>query len=381
MKIGFFSTDFSSQPIVDKEKSAINHRTEFVKDKTQLAFGGTFWYRGGMPATELMKHDYECVIAWRFRQLQDGTISVLDVAGNWHDDCDVIWQQRWMHRDAAEQFKRARAVGQYVISDLDDNFWKLSKTNIAHETTDAKNNPDFNRDHYRNGLAASSAITVSTPSLGKEIEHLGVPVYLCRNMIDIERWPQLDPTSDGMIGWVGGVQWRSHDLEQLRTNRIPEFLEAWGLPFYHGGDSNVPGVRKAYEIAGIDKTRVQCTVAPLVSIQEYPRLWEPVNVSLIPLEDVPFNRGKSSLKALESSACGIPYIASDHPEQRWFTEHGGMGRLARNTKPQQWLDHLTDLLDPIVRKEEGQANREHAEQFDIRDNWSQWADVFNEVVA
>ena len=85
-------------------------------------------------------------------------------------------------------------------------------------------------------------------------------------------------------------------------------------------------------------------------------------------------------KALESSAAGIPYVASDLPEQRWFTEHGGMGRLAKNHKPWQWQQHWNELLDPDVRREEGAANRKHAEQFDIKDNWTQWAEVFDQLV-
>ena len=46
-----------------------------------------------------------------------------------------------MTEEGPEQIRRARAEGQICISDLDDNFWQLSKTNVAYHTTDPKKNP------------------------------------------------------------------------------------------------------------------------------------------------------------------------------------------------------------------------------------------------
>ncbi len=374
-----WSSDWSAQPVPDPIKSALTGRQEFVKDKKQMIYGGTYYMRLAMPTMELAKHGYNSFLTWNLNVKPSGEFVCMDPQGDWHEP-DIVWLQRHMGRDMDDAIRRARACGQLVIQDLDDQFWGLPSSNIAKDTTDPVTHPEFNRDHYRKAIGASDAATVSTPSLAKELELLGIPVYLCRNMIDIERWPQLDPTTDGMISWVGGIQWRARDLEQLKPWLAP-FLEDFELPFYHGGDSQVPGVKKAWDLAGIDPKRVKCATQPLCSIQEYPKIWQPVNISLIPLEDCKFNRGKSALKQLESSACGLPYIASDLPEQRWFVEDGGMGRLAKRGKPQQWERHLEELLDPNVRRIEGNANRAHAEQFDIRDNWVQWDRVFRELGA
>ena len=330
-----------------------------------------------MPTMELKKHGYDVYLSWQLDVAPDGHLRAMDTTGEWHEP-DILWIQRHMGKGFDETIRKARSTGQQIWNDVDDDFAHLPSTNLAHETTDPLNNPDFNREHYFKVLAASTAITASTPALYREMEVLDVPVYLCRNMIDMERWPQLDPGAKGSIGWIGGVQWRAHDLTILKPF-LPDFLAVTEQSFYHGGDSNVPGVSKAWDQIGIDPNETTCITAPLCHIAEYPKMFQGLNVSLIPLEDCRFSRAKSALKALESSASGLPYIASDLPEQRWFTQHGGAGRLAKNWKPQSWLDHLEDLLDPEVRRKDGAANRAHAFEFDIAHRWTQWDDAFSDV--
>ncbi len=381
--VGAFTTDWSQEPVVDEWQSQVQGKQVFVPGQQRLSHGGTFWNRGSMPLMEMGKHDdWEVFLSWTFRTAADGSIEMLDVATNEYRRPDVVYTQRWMSEEAPEQYRRARAASQKVVCDLDDDFWKLDKTNIAYHTTDPANNPSFNRAHYWESLKECDAITVSTEALRKRVEPLGKPTYILRNAIDIEQWEPNDPGADGMIGWVGGIQWRSHDLAQLRCANINDFLRRESLPIYHGGDSQVPGVPKFYEQMGIDPTQVQCAVAPLCHIAMYPQLWKPINISLIPLENVYFNHAKSWLKQLESCAAGIPYIVSaKFPEQRLLMAEGTAGREARNDKPQQWIDHLYDLMDPDLRREEGKINRAIAEQHDIRLKWHEWADAYAEVVA
>lgn len=411
--VALFSTDFSQEPVVDEEKSQITGKQVFVPGAKRLSYGGTYKTRLAMPGMELNKHGYDCHLAWRFQVASDGHMQTIDMHGDLHDP-EWIVQQRWMHVDGADQFNRARACGQKVVSELDDDFWSLSKSNIAYHTTDPKKNPVFNRDHYWRNLGASDLITVSTEALRKRVERLGVPTVVVRNAIDLGEWEPNDPTSDGAIGWVGGVQWRSHDLAQLRCANIGQFLEDEGLPIYHGGDSPHPSaeivkrqiaahsewvdslpvemqpafrsggprmpdvtVPRFFEQMGVDPNRVKCLTAPLVPIWQYPQLWKPINVSLIPLERVPFNFSKSWLKSLESCAAGVPYIVSAKvPEQELLIDEGTAGRQARNDKPYQWIDHLYELLDPDVRAEEGKINRAVAENHDIKTQWKHWDKAF-----
>lgn len=380
MEIGFFSTDFSTEPVVDEYQSQIQQKQVFVPGQQRMSFGGTFLQRGAMPAMELNKHGYDNHLSWRFEVAPDGHIRTLDMEGNWHDP-DCWLSQRWMHRDGVEQVRRARAAGQVVGADLDDAFHALPKSNVAHATTDPKNNIDFNRDHYWNMLAECDFVTVSTEPLKREMERLGVPAFVVRNAIQLERWPQNDP-GVGYISWIGGLQWRAADIPVLRSIGLPQFLEDYGLPFYHGGDSQVPGVKKVWDVAGIDATKVQVAAAPLTHIAQYPNLWGPVAVMLIPLERCRFNEAKSYLKALEACCAGVPYIVSaGFPEHQILIDEGSAGRVARNDKPSSWIGHLEELLDPDVRRAEGKINRTIAERHDITERWIDWHEVYSQFMS
>lgn len=366
--IGFFTTDWSSE--VSQEDPT----------KRIVSYGGTFYHRGAMPALELQNHEWNTHLSWRFDIAADGHIRTMDTNGEWHDP-DIFWSQRWMKDGADEMIQRARSTGQICIADLDDQFWHLPQSNVAYQTTDPVTHPDFNRDHYRKMLRACDAVTVSTKELQQEMQILKVPSFIVRNAIDIERWTPNNPSEDGMIGWIGGIQWRARDLDILKVVGLPQFLEDYGLPVYHGGDSQVPGVPKFWEIVGIDPSVTQCAVMPLCHVAMYPNLWKPLNVSLVPLERVRFNQSKSWLKQLESCAAGIPYIVSaKFSEQDLLLSEGGAGRRASNSKPSEWRAHLADLLDPDLRAEEGIQNRKIAENHDIRLKWTDWADVYADVV-
>ncbi len=380
-EIGFFSTDFSTEPVIDEVQSQIQQKQVFVPGQKRMSFGGTFLQRGAMPATELAKHGYDTHLSWRFEVAPDGHIRTLDMEGNWHDP-DVWYSQRWMHEDGPEQVRRARAAGQICIADLDDNFAALPKTNIAAATTDSKNNPHFNRDHYWRMLAEVDFVTTSTEPLRREMERLGVPAFTVRNAIQLERWPQYDPGEDEkFVSWIGGIAWRAHDLQVLRSVGLAQWLADTGSQFYHGGDSQDPSVPKAWEQIGIDPTVIPCAAAPLSHIAQYPGLWGPVGIMLDPLEKCAFNQSKSYLKSLEACACGVPYIVSaGFPEQKILIDEGSAGRMARNDKPSQWIDHLYELLDPEVRREEGMINRKIAEGHDIADRWTDWDDVYKQFI-
>ena len=377
--IGGFSTDWSVSPVLNVEASRLYGRDIFKKGIKEATFGGTWMQRGAMPLMELNKHEYENHLSFKFRVTKDGSIETMDPEGNWHSP-QIWFSQRWMQQDADEMVRRARATGQICIADLDDAFHVLPKTNIASQSTDPKVNPTFNRVHYWKMLAACDAVTVSTEPLKREMERIGVPAFVVRNAIHLDQWIPNDP-GNGSIGWIGGIQWRSEDLAQLRCVGLPSFLREYGLPIYHGGDSEVEGVEKLWQQVGVDPKETQCLTAPLCHIAEYPKLWDPVAISLIPLQRCAFNDSKSWLKQLESCAKGVPYIVSaKFPEQQLLIDEGTAGRVARNDKPSQWIDHLTELLDPEVRRLEGKINRAVAERHDIKDRWTDWDEVFRQFV-
>ncbi len=341
-----------------------------------VAQAANYW-RLFLPGRELTNNaGYEVIHSWNFEPAPDGHLRVMDPKGEWHDDCDIVVMQRWMQKDGAKAIKRARACGQIVIQDVDDNYWALPKTNLARTYTDPVAYPDFNRETYWKNLAASSAITVSTRALADQLSRCGPPVFICRNYIDIDCWQPRDPTAVGMVGWVGGIPWRGNDLGMLRQG-IVEFLKERDLYFYHGGHIVGDGIPTAADQLGMDPDKI--ATRPLCDMNGVPNLWAPISVAVIPIENTMFNRSKSWVKGLEACASGLPFIASKLPEY----EALGVGRLVDQRKSdasQQWVDNLVDLLEPETRVLESKRNRARAEELSIQRNWQVWDQVYREFV-
>jgi glycosyltransferase involved in cell wall biosynthesis len=177
------------------------------------------------------------------------------------------------------------------------------------------------------------------------------------------------------FGWVGATPWRSGDLETLNPF-FGEFLKEKHLKFHHAG--NIINAPTAAQQIGIDKRL--CTVEPMKTMLGVPELYRKMDVGIVPLRDVPFNHAKSYLKGLENAAAGIPFIASGGlPEYQSFAD-AGVGRIA-NT-PDEWIGHMTELLNPKTRLEERTKNREIVtEQFSMKQRGYDWDEVFRAILA
>jgi len=98
------------------------------------------------------------------------------------------------------------------------------------------------------------------------------------------------------------------------------------------------------------------------------------HVGIAPLADIPFNRGKSGIKAQEYQALGIVPIVADFPQYRDVVIHGQTGFLCRT--PAQWLDSLQRLVDrPQLRAEMAARGRAHARSF----AQSMWVNAWEET--
>jgi hypothetical protein len=278
-----------------------------------------------------------------------------------------------MNDFGVELVQKAQAAGQKVINDVDDWYWGLHPNNNAYKATDPKFNPECNRDHYKKTLLASDLVITSTPFLANELSSWGCNVELVRNSVELDKWNVTSQNEKPTIGWVGSTSHRSGDLETLRGVLNP-FIERNDLKFHHGGW--MEGTAHPAELIGIDPER--CTHTPLCQIELYPQHFKFLDVSIVPLNKIPFNEAKSFIKGIESAAAGKPFIAQDAGEYKFLYEEYGIGRVAR--RPKDWIKHLNDLLDYDLRVEEGLRNRELVESLDIKKNWTSWRDAILSVL-
>lgn len=359
MKIGYVTLDWS--PMMGPD----GHPTP----------GGAGFYRCVSPAKELSKHGFEAVVGDNLGVMPDGSFVV---KAGWdnveHRGCDIIVLQRWMSADAADHIRRARAAGQVVINDCDDWYDGLDPSNIAWKHSHPKFSPDANRNHYREVLGASTALTVSTDYLAERLQRLNSNVIVVPNAIDVARWKFRDVSEEKpAVGWVGAVGFRSRDLEELRGVLGP-FCVRNKIRFHHSG--HAPGAPSAAEIMSLSEN-VKTSTSSMANIYNYPDLFVRFSIGIVPLSSIPFNRAKSSIKGLEYGACGIPFVASSTPEYQKLASEGG-GRTAR--KPRDWIRYLEQLLDPDERRIAGLAARKASESHDMADNWTAWRDAYYELL-
>ena len=85
-----------------------------------------------------------------------------------------------------------------------------------------------------------------------------------------------------------------------------------------------------------------------------------MDVGIMPLLDLPFERGKSGYKLIQYMACGLPVVASPVGVNRDIVREGESGFLASD--PSQWSDAIRTLIgDPELRARMGRAGRSRVE--------------------
>jgi hypothetical protein len=335
--------------------------------------GGSGWARVHQPAGALDQYGgHEVYIGVGVAGRRDGALIPIDEQNRplTLEPTEVIVLQRWMHHLAPAHIAEARAYGQVVINDVDDHFDWIHPHNRAFESTDPVLHPDVNRAHYALAIAASTVATCSTPYLAGHYRAKGTRVRTLRNMVDLPAFARspVRPVSTGLVvGWCGATPWRSGDLETL-ADVLPGFLEEVDGTFVHHGTIG-PDDTSAYDMLHIPAHR-RGPSRSLVPVIDYPGIVSGFDIGIVPLADHPFNRAKSSIKSFEYAAAGIPFVAADLPEQRWF----GGGPLART--PTGWLHGLRSLVDPARREQVAERAYLRVRAQDIRVRWHEWEDTY-----
>jgi len=302
---------------------------------------GTMWFPGGSGYYRASQPAAECGAPVGRLLGIDGTFAIGDMNSSQVHAPDVVVIHRYWGPTLAQAVRAARKLGQVVVADLDDDYWALHNSNKAKATI----SPEQLRWH-RNLLRACDWVMVSTYGLAHRVETLGVKrsaIRLRPNRVDLAMFKDAggyreksEGQADVRVGWIGATQWRSGDLEVL-DGVMYDVLDRTGASFYHGG--HVSGAAMAHELLGLrgmDGNRL--LVNPLVPISQYPRLFKPLHVGMVPLSDHEFNRSKSYIKGLEYAASGIPFVHSPSVEYSSLN----LGTEARSAL--EWSITLCDLL-------------------------------------
>lgn len=351
---------------------------DWAKGTNPVEPNGCAWYRCYLPMIQLHDNEWETGIGIPEYSPTHGFGMFHSKEATYYG-WDIIVFKLIMMRSVADILK-AKERKQKVVVDIDDFYEGLQPTNMAYKTTDPENNPDTNREHYYTIIENADAIITSTQFLyDYYTKEKGMKnVFLVRNGIDIDRWTRRNDHSRWLptFGWVGAIPWRSNDLETMRPF-FGKFLEDNRLGFHHSGHIKEIKNVDASKLLGIPNT-VKFTNEPRQILSKYPQMFRKIDIGLVPLNNIPFNHAKSTIKGLEYTAAGVPFISSWSPEYQLLADDG-VGRVAKNEE--EWLLHMNELLDPKIRKEEIDKNYEIVrERHSMKARAKDWNDAMNNIL-
>ena len=337
---------------------------------------GCAWYRCLLPSRELKSHGWGTGIGFPGFNEEFGLGLMVEDEKAIHG-WDIIVFKLIMHQRILDVMDRAKELGQIIVVDIDDWHDGLDENNRAYAVTDPEKSPDNNRDIYNKIMEKADALVTSTPFLAEYHSMKHPRVYLVRNGIDLKRWTQKKTswTDKPTVGWVGATPWRSRDLEYV-ADAVGGFINKHDLPFHHSGHTTAQDAPLASDQLGIRKERT--TLSSLMPIMDYPKLFEHMDIGIVPLNNVPFNHAKSFIKGLEYAAAGIPFIASFSPEYEILAQNG-VGRIAHNDE--EWEYHLSELMDPQMRSDEAEVNLKNLKKmFTMEIRGSEWDKTYRDII-
>jgi glycosyltransferase involved in cell wall biosynthesis len=273
----------------------------------------------------------------------------------------LIIGQRVSRTDALPIWRRLTA-GHKLVYETDDDCFNIDPTNLRAR---AEHTPSL-LDAAEMAMGISHMVTVSTPTLAETIKSINANVSVLPNLIDarlldLERPRRDTPT----IGWAGGDS-HLRDMAMFAPH-LKRFLRRHpGWEFHNIGTD----FRTFMKVAG--------RATGWLAIWDYYAAID-FDIGVAPLADIPFNKSKSHIKALEYAALGIPVVASAEPPYSEFVLDGVTGFLVRSEH--EWGRRLHELASSAdLRAQMGAKAKEHAAEWTIQRGWQRWADAYGSLL-
>lgn len=276
------------------------------------------------------------------------------------DTADVIIGQRVCATSSTETWQYLAKHGRArLVYEVDDDLFTVDPSSV-------KAYDSFSRPEIRANIAANASVadvvTVSTEPLAEVMRQHNPNVVVAPNRIP--RWlldhqrPQRDRVT---LGW-GGSATHAMDFAEIGPQLV-RFLKRNPHVDYHA-------MGAGYDYLNQIPTEQLLTTRWIPSVPDYLRAVD-FDVALAPLRPHVFNRSKSSIKALEAAALGIPAVASEVGPYATAVQHGETGLLVR--RDHEWGQHLRTLSDdPGLRRKLGENAKEWARAQTIEANLDPW---------
>ena len=206
-----------------------------------------------------------------------------------------------------ELVRAVQAAGIAVAIDVDDALYCIDPDSGSYAAWNGRHSPT----HWSNleeATRRADLVTVTTDALAlhyakhSRVERIvnGLPEFAYQDE------PPVRVGEPVTVGWSGVAASHAHDLEVVGPALAKIMADSPDVYLRVVGDAQwAAGVLQVPEDRLID--------AGLHPLSGYHAALRGTDVGIVPLEDTPFNRAKSALKALEFTAAGAHVVASPTP--------------------------------------------------------------------
>lgn len=247
---------------------------------------------------------------------------------------------------------QAANLGKPVVMDMDDDLLSLP----IHHPDRVKLNYAKAQIPILTGMVQAAALTVTTPYLADQLRRYNSNIFVLPNFLDDSLWkfnaPQVDPVGDKIRIFFMGTVTHVPDLEMLK----PAF-RALAMKYPGRLEYMFYGANLKFE-ESIPATIINCQSETFV-YADYVKiaLAQKANIAIAPLENIPYNHCKSSIKFFEYSATGLPGVYSRVTPYTTVIEEGVNGFTAATMD--DWIDTISQLIEnPQLRESMALAAQE-----------------------
>ena len=273
--------------------------------------------------------------------------------------------QRPAGRAGTHLLEQYMGHGIKLVYETDDDMLNVDSSGLPHLHAEQA------RESVRRCLRLVDMVTVTNEYLADTIRPYNDNIRVLPNHVKAGLLTLARPKADRLtIGWAGGT---SHLVDMVEIEEpLREVLTdnpAVGMHFIgHDLSPLLRGLRARARWTGWQQ-----------DVGAYYKLVD-FDIAVAPSADIPFNRAKTWLRALEKGAMGIPVVAANRLPYSDYVIDGKTGYLV-NT-PEEWRSRLNDLIhDEAMRAEMGAAGKEQAAGWTIEDGWKLWESAYESVVS
>jgi glycosyltransferase involved in cell wall biosynthesis len=307
------------------------------------------------------------------RGIVDGEFSTAAIK-----DSDIVVFQREFPSNLSSYLAvtaQAANLGKPVVMDMDDDLLALP----IHHPDRVKLNYAKAQIPILLGMVQAKALTVTTPYLADRLRKYNTNIFVLPNFLDDTLWqfnaPQVEPVSDKIRIFYMGTVTHVPDLEMLK----PAFR---GLAMKYPGQLEFVfyGANLEFE-EDIPAIVTNCQSETFV-YADYVKvaLSQKANIAIAPVEDIPYNHCKSSIKFFEYSAMGLPGVYSRVTPYSLVVEEGINGFTASTID--EWIDALSRLIENSQLREKVTLAAQETVRRDwlLSDHAHLWPETYAEIV-